>query len=79
MSDEASFERFSYGDELAYVGPASFDGDWRAPRDHWGPFTFCHVTHFGTLGLETRFNAPRSLAPEHPANDAAYWEAADEQ
>lgn len=74
-SDE--FADVAFGETLRYVGPDTFDGEWAAPGGIHGPYEFRHVSVGGTLTLDTRFNAPRHLAPEHPANDRDHWEVAD--
>lgn len=69
-----AFADVAFGERLRYIGPGEFEGEWAAPGGIHGPYEFRHVSVGGTLTLETRFNARRNLAPEHPANDRAYWE-----
>lgn len=71
------FDSLSYGDTLRYVGPDSFESDAVAPADWKQPYTFRYVSHHGTLACHTKFNGPKNLAPDHPANDPAHWEVVD--
>ena len=68
------FADVAFGAGLRYVGPDDLGDGWATPGDIHGPYEFRHVSVGGTLTLETRFNARRRLAPEHPANDREYWE-----
>jgi hypothetical protein len=68
------FDDLHYGDELRYVGPDEFDGSPVAPKDWKQPYTFKFVSMHGTLSCLTKFNGPKRLAPDHPANNPAYWE-----
>ena len=68
------FADVAFGEQLRYVGPDAFEGEWAAPGGIHGPYEFRHVSVGGTLTLETTHNARRHLAPEHPANDRDYWE-----
>jgi hypothetical protein len=72
------YDDLQFGDTLRYVGPDEFGDQWAAPGGIHGPYEFRHVSVGGTLSLETRFKAPRHLAPEHPANNRNYWERVEQ-
>jgi hypothetical protein len=71
-----AFADVAFGEKLRYVGPECSDG-WATPGGIHEPYEFRHVSVGGGLTLETRFNARRHLAPQHPANDREYWEVVD--
>jgi len=68
-----SFDGFEFGDQLEYVGPEEVPGDNTTPKDRRAPFEFRHVSMHGTLTVETKHNAPRHYAPDHPVNNPEYW------
>lgn len=68
-----SFGDLDHGEEIAYVGPDEFPGEWDTPHRHELPYRFLHVTTGGALVCLTRFDGKRRLPPEHPANDPGKW------
>jgi hypothetical protein len=73
-TDTMSFNAFSYGDKIRYIGPEDLPGEWAAPRTGEQPYTFRFESMHGTLGCFTKFNGKKILAPEHPANNPDFWE-----
>lgn len=72
-----SFDELSYGDEVHYVGPETFDGSAVAPKDWKQPYTFRFVSMYGTVCWLTKFNGPKNHAPDHPVNNPEYWECVE--
>jgi hypothetical protein len=72
-----SFEELSYGDEIRYVGPEPLPGEYVAPTDWTLPYSFRCVYSHGSLGFYTKHNERRHYAPDHPANNPAFWEVVE--
>lgn len=76
----SSFDDLAFGDTIEYVGPDEFEDETAvAPQDWKQPYQYRYRTAGGTLACYTRFNGPKYLTPDHPANNPEYWRPVDSE